>query len=382
MYIIIAQWATRAECRTHEACIFKQYYNHVTKDRILELVKSRHMATYDGAPDEEANRLLKATVTSLDSHTDFNPSIKRCQYDLDDINEKINLEIKANAPALLECASTLNEAGNKMSVIEPDLENVRQECSRLHREFVSPYERLEKAFLAAQKLTNTANLVRNLCSYLGLSQQLANIDETNAPSVDIHSAAKLICQIEELLAECPSLRSMEVVRTHEKTLGQTRDKLIDTSLKTVRDFNGSMSNSLRYSLLTLSMLHSDKLFTTLDTYVKSQVGFAVSQLSLSIGTRAMFDAAWQQCMDKAKNLELMTTSLSEAFLLTRAEIKIGGPLVSVYWQGVAMNLDQKLHKKKLADVTAFRGMNNQKENILQVINDIEPVMSIFKKYLV
>ena len=316
------------------------------------------------SPISFANSLVQATNDAHDVDIDLVTPSKRLRYDLDEVEQRISNLTSTNYEGLISQAASAGAVVSTLPPLRTSLDHVNSSYAKLQRDILTPYYNAQNLYTALKRLHATAGLLRALTWYLYLARQLAilikSISSTNAVAEnprsaraanldaiepkDLLQAGQTLLEIRSQLKSEPGLRSLQVIRTHEASLGRIESKLVlhcqniikfyksrsveslsDSS--TARSSSPSLSSSsslstpagvdytslVTHACYTLFLLKPEALASAIQKFHLAQVSASVSEIVRSLTSLNMsmshFNSAFANASDRAQTLHTLSTSL-------------------------------------------------------------------------
>ncbi|KAG0680661.1 hypothetical protein C6P40_004180 [Pichia californica] len=127
---------------------------------------------------EIANKLLIETNNIQDSEIELETSIKKLQFDIKDINFKIDNNVKNNSKNLIEEFNKIENFNNEIKIIKPSINQLNNSFKRLDNEIIKPYNECIELQFALKKVHQTNKLLRFLTFAIYLINKIEEIDKS------------------------------------------------------------------------------------------------------------------------------------------------------------------------------------------------------------
>lgn len=299
-----------------------------------------------------ANSLVQATNTPTDKDVDLDAPSKRLDYDIEEVDRVINRICGDNYEQLLSSVSNISLAEQCLEPLKKNLDHINYSYSKLEKDVVSPFDRSQDMYGAIKKLHMTTNLLRSLTWYLSIARQLALLINNHNSSDWLSVAAHNVVELRNQVKMNPGLKSLYMIRAHEKVLDDNETTIKRQCQSTFKTFNLLQDfNKLRAACVALYLLEKSSLAATVGNYLKSQVNASANQISKTLGAPLpAFESACADAGDRAQSLQTLTKALdtsaddeNDESILEFIRSNLDTPnLVSTYWRDIASTLDTKV----------------------------------------
>lgn len=273
-------------------------------------------------PDFDAkqfgNDLLKATNNNDTTTLDLNTPLKKLNYDLHEIDSRIDQLINANPLEMIELIYK-NENANSTIVgeLKPSLEYLNMSYDRLKTQVLDPYERARKVQVALSKVYQTSLLLRGALLYIHLSNKLNAMSKTAPLNTSIAvNLASLHYQLEITLDENKNLKSLRKIKQLDQDIVSPKKRELITflSLQMSKEClnsikiksNKEIISQLAYSLYLLSPQEFESAVTKI---ILSNVTISSQILSKTLNSIRMFSEAFNEVVEKGYNMYFLETLL-------------------------------------------------------------------------
>lgn len=349
-----------------------------------------------------ANSLVQATNNVSDVEVDLDTPAKRLEYDVEEIDKIINETAGENYEQLLEQASNVKLAEESLDPMKKNLEQVNFSYSKLENDVLRPYDKAQEIFTALKRLHLTSSLLRSLTWYLYLARQLSAVG-SNAPSNELYNAALNLRQVRRQVEINPGLKSLHIIRSHEKALRDVEQSVKNQAQSKVKFFNLLYdTSSITPACLALYLLEPEALATAVSNFIRNQVNASSGQFAKSLGAPIpAFERAANDARDRAKVLGTLLATLDreppsteEESELEREDTEAAEQLtmlmyvkssldirnvLSTYWRDLASSLDGRIREFVMRSPGQARSMNQHMDHLKEVlktnITDSDPDIS-------
>lgn len=125
-----------------------------------------------------ANSLFLETNNSHDSSLDLETSIKKLGFDLNDLNLKINENVKTNSKILIKEFDQIEKLKNETDLLKPSINQLNNSFERLNNEIIKPYNECINLQNALKKIHQTNKILRSLTFIVYLLNKIEEIDKS------------------------------------------------------------------------------------------------------------------------------------------------------------------------------------------------------------
>lgn len=335
-----------------------------------------------------ANSLVQATNNVSDVEVDLDTPAKRLEYDVEEVDKIINETAGENYEQLLEQATNVNLAEESLEPMKKNLEQVNFSYSKLENDVLKPYDKAQEIFTALKRLHLTSSLLRSLTWYLYLARQLSAVG-SNAPSNELYNAALNLRQVRHQVEINPGLRSLHIIRLHEKALRDVEQSVKNQAQSKVKFFNLLYdTSSITPACLALYLLEPDALATAVSNFIRNQVNASSGQFAKSFGAPIpAFERAANDARDRAKVLGNLLATLDREPPSTEEESELENEepseqltmlayvkssldlrnVLSTYWRDLASSLDGRIREFVMRSPSQARTMNQNMDHLKEVI---------------
>lgn len=143
-----------------------------------DLLEYEQYLSKDFNAGEIANKLLIETNNIQDSEIELETSIKKLQFDIKDINFKIDNNVKNNSKNLIEEFNKIENFNNEIKIIKPSINQLNNSFKRLDNEIIKPYNECIELQFALKKVHQTNKLLRFLTFAIYLINKIEEIDKS------------------------------------------------------------------------------------------------------------------------------------------------------------------------------------------------------------
>lgn len=125
-----------------------------------------------------ANKLLLETNNTQDSEIELETSIKKLNFDIKDLNSKIDDNVKINSKVLINEFSQIDKFKDEVQLIQPSINQLNNSFQRLDNEIIKPYNECIELQMALKKVHQTNKLLRFLTFAIYLINKIEEIDKS------------------------------------------------------------------------------------------------------------------------------------------------------------------------------------------------------------
>lgn len=375
------------------------------------------------SPIAFANSLVQATNDSHDAEVDLSTPSKRLRYDLEEVEQRIKDLTANNYEELITQAASAGTSASTLPPLRASLDHVNSSYAKLQRDILTPYYNAQKLYTALRRLHVTSGMLRSLTWYLYLARQLAmlmkafagptgvpesprSVRAANLEAIepkDLLQAGQTLLELRAQLVSEPGLRSLQVIRIHEASLGRIENKLVlhcqnvikfyrsksgdssgDSSIvrtsspslqgspaqSTISNssFNADYETLVTHACYTLFLLKPETLASSIQKFHLSQVSASVNEIVRSLTSLNMsmsrFNTAFSAASERAQTLYTLNVSLESfnkpfqssaqtsavpeqselllwEFVSSSLDVK---SLSASYWRDLARNLEQQIRE--------------------------------------
>lgn len=241
----------------------------------------------DFNPGDLANKLLLETNSTQDSEIELETSIKKLNFDIKDLNSKIDDNVKVNSKVLVNEFSQIDKFKDEIQLIQPSINQLNNSFQRLDNEIIKPYNECIELQIALKKVHQTNKLLRFLTFAIYLINKIEEIDksENNLSSKSFKYLYNLSILLNEFTnyseLSNPNLKLIKLIRDYiqfSQILIKRCQNIIQTQSKNLLQFpiqeyvtNNNTNNSKKFSdnekslfnLLSSSILIDNQRFISL-----------------------------------------------------------------------------------------------------------------------
>lgn len=306
--------------------------------------------TFD--PLKFATSLLLATNVADDSELDLGTSIKKLQFDANEVDKRmeklalLNHELLINNFSKIETTRSLLE-----SQINPLTARVKTAYHRINTDIVQPYDDAVKLNGALKKVHATLNLLRGANFFFLFVQQLQDCEkqfESAPDNRDVVRLARLHRQVGDMFTknvfstaeDSVDLLSLKLVRDYQPIFQvKLAEFTAELSSNVSNDLGHHSSfvadnNQLQNNLAALAVLDEQELFSVLDKGVMSKsIQVALTSLTRSLQLPRNFDSVLSE-----------VSQLSKIFISTLSQLLHNCPSVGADGRHASTSLLDKFEK--------------------------------------
>lgn len=333
-----------------------------------------------------SNDLLKATNgESSSAELDLETSIKKVNYDMREVDMRINDIIKANPTQIMDQmfkAKALKKT--TAEGLKPSLEYLDMSYQRLQTDVLEPYERAQKLQNVLSKVHQTSILLRDGLIYIHLANRVQSLLDQQKPLtfdkswqlVSLHSQLRM--SMEEN-ANLTSLRLIKKLETEVVTPNK-RDLLNFLSISLTRETSNTNRNEIDKDTIiklvkSLYILSQQDFVSTIHKIVLTNVAASVQTLTKTLNSIKNFPIAFGDVVKKGEVISLLdsilnqervenTTLLSEYMSQMRPR-----PLspTQLYWSRVAATFKKEFELSYTRGGPVGKSLSKNKDMIINTI---------------
>lgn len=165
-----------------------------------------------------ANRLLLETNNTQDSEIELETSIKKLDFDISDLNSKIDDNVRENSGLLIEELAQVEEFKDEIKIIQPSVNQLNNSFQRLEDEIIKPYNECVNLQMALKKVHQTNKLLRSLTFAIYLINKIEEIDKSEnnlsvKPFKQLYNLSTLLRELTSYINN-PSLKLIKLIRDY------------------------------------------------------------------------------------------------------------------------------------------------------------------------
>lgn len=187
-------------------------------------MESSNLAEYgdylckDFSAGEIANKLLLETNNTQDSEIELETSIKKLNFDISDLNSKIDENVRANSGLLIEEFGQVEKFKDEIKIIQPSVNQLNNSFQRLENEVLKPYNECVNLQMALKKVHQTNKLLRSLTFAIYLINRIEEIDKSEnnlsmKPFKQLYNLSVLLKELSSYINN-PSLKLIKLIRDY------------------------------------------------------------------------------------------------------------------------------------------------------------------------
>jgi hypothetical protein len=192
---------------------------------------------------ELANKLLLETNNIHDSTLELETSIKKLGFDLNDINSKIEENVKVNSRTLIDEFDQVEILKEQKDLIKPSINQLSISFDRLDNEIIKPYNECTNLQMALKKIYQTNKLLRFLTFIVHLLNKIEEIDKSEnnlstKPFKNLYDLSVLLNEFNSL-SNNPSFNLIKLIRDYiqfSKILIKRCETIIQYQIKNLLKF--------------------------------------------------------------------------------------------------------------------------------------------------
>lgn len=316
----------------------------------------------DFRPLQFANDILKVTNNGTDGEVlDLKTCLKRCAYDLQELDRRIDHTIQNNPGQVLEQIEKRKAEKEIVgSTLKSNTEYLSMSYNRLQKDVLEPYETALKLQSVSSKIHQTTTLLRTSLLYIHMVSQLQSIS-LETQSVDDEQlsrgvkVAAIHSQLKANIEQNPNLSTLQFIKSCENNIvAPKRQELLRyLSTNLTRDCTNNVQIEHRSQRITTLMkalhtLSSVDLFDTINSILSSKIQGSSQTLIKTITSIKTFNLALGDVMDnrntllKLENLmkECETSGTSNIFRDYLSQKK-NKSLIDQFWTEVSKNFKRE-----------------------------------------
>ncbi|CAG97955.1 Golgi transport complex subunit COG5 [Kluyveromyces lactis] len=279
----------------------------------------------DFQPLRFANDLLKVTNNGTDTDVlDLKTCVKRCSYDLQELDRRIEGAIKTNPSHVLEqIEKRKKEKSFVGDTLKSNTEYLSMSYNRLQQDILEPFERALKLQTVSSKIHQTTTLLRSSLIYVHMISQLQMMpletdstdDEQLACGLKI---AALHSQLKINIEQNPNLATLQLIKSCENNVvSPNRQELLRyLSTNLTRDClnNLKMENNPKRIVTLIKALYTLSpvdLFDTIDKVLSSKIQTTAQVLSKTITSIRNFNLSLDDAMENRNSILTLQNLMEE-----------------------------------------------------------------------
>lgn len=302
--------------------------NESHNQRCLRLLMSGESVDWDTLlePTFDAkkfgNDLLKSVHVSNLSTTqlDLNTPVKRLNYELQDVEAKIDQLIKNHPGTIFDQLRQGIEVNETIaSDLETSLNYLDMSRNRLQEQIVGPYERAQKLQSALRKVHQTSRLLRDSLMCIHLIQKLSMSDTNSLNQWDAHQWLEMALihdQLRYIMNENANLKSLKLIKqlhttvVHENAQVLTKELCMKV-LKECLNHTKLRDNKESIAILCkgLYMINMDEFFMTMQKIIISNINACSQMLLKTLTVVKNFPDIFKEVVIKAYGISVLESIL-------------------------------------------------------------------------
>ncbi|SCU91038.1 LAMI_0E04500g1_1 [Lachancea mirantina] len=332
------------------------------------------------------SELLKKDSNPDGLSIDLETPIKKLQYDIDEMDNRVEAIIKQNSIHVIEQIETQKEAHSfAQKSMEPTLDYLNLSYRRLETDIIQPYEHALRLQSALSKIHQTSNGLREVLVFLYLTKQVSNVRSLNEKDPDfvkqLLAMASAHEQIQKTFSENVGLKSLRVVKKYEiEVVKPSRQHVLKSiavrfgSLCLDQEYLQNNSDNLAQLALSLYALSPKECFSCLDKSISMKISRDSQLLTKTITSIRNFSNALDEVVMKCKVLGQLESSLtnynrgSQNLLLEYISHKKTESLVRLYWSRIARNFKTEFEVSLKRGGPVGKSLITNSKAIIQSIN--------------
>ncbi|KAG7879193.1 hypothetical protein KL905_003413 [Ogataea polymorpha] len=347
----------------------------------------------DFDPLKYANELVVSTNNVEESELDLTTSIKRLQFDLKDVEKRLQKTASENYTTLISELDTAEELHNTIQLIKPSLKQVNASYARLETEILQPYNESSNLHSALRKIHQTSNLLRSSTYFIYLISRIEEIDKTDQelnkkPFKSLISLARLLNQVKIHLADSPFLKSLKLVRDYESFQQLQTAKVMDICNTHLKNLSLSYDAQSMLNLINaLSIMSSESFYNQLQQLLSLKIAAAINLIIKNLNNTKSLDRVFaevsasgrlinqlEKVMKSNKWQDANNTKDTQPSTLTIYEkvnsvLQFGSSLGTLFWKDTAIGVEPKFKEIVTRGGPIARNLRQLKEEIKNFIKN-------------
>ncbi|KAG7925853.1 hypothetical protein KL925_004263 [Ogataea polymorpha] len=347
----------------------------------------------DFDPLRYANELVVSTNNVEESELDLTTSIKRLQFDLKDVEKRLQKTASENYTTLISELDTAEELHNTIQLIKPSLKQVNASYARLETEILQPYNESSNLHSALRKIHQTSNLLRSSTYFIYLISRIEEIDKTDQelnkkPFKSLISLARLLNQVKIHLADSPFLKSLKLVRDYESFQQLQTAKVMDICNTHLKNLSLSYDAQSMLNLINaLSIMSSESFYNQLQQLLSLKIAAAINLIIKNLNNTKSLDRVFaevsasgrlinqlEKVMKSNKWQDANNTKDTQPSTLTIYEkvnsvLQFGSSLGTLFWKDTAIGVEPKFKEIVTRGGPIARNLRQLKEEIKNFIKN-------------
>ncbi|KAG7888058.1 hypothetical protein KL936_004076 [Ogataea polymorpha] len=347
----------------------------------------------DFDPLRYANELVVSTNNVEESELDLTTSIKRLQFDLKDVEKRLQKTASENYTTLISELDTAEELHNTIQLIKPSLKQVNASYARLETEILQPYNESSNLHSALRKIHQTSNLLRSSTYFIYLISRIEEIDKTDQelnkkPFKSLISLARLLNQVKIHLADSPFLKSLKLVRDYESFQQLQTAKVMDICNTHLKNLSLSYDAQSMLNLINaLSIMSSESFYNQLQQLLSLKIAAAINLIIKNLNNTKSLDRVFaevsasgrlinqlEKVMRSNKWQDANNTKDTQPSTLTIYEkvnsvLQFGSSLGTLFWKDTAIGVEPKFKEIVTRGGPIARNLRQLKEEIKNFIKN-------------
>lgn len=274
---------------------------------------------------EFANNLLKSTNSDLKTNIlDLDTPIKKLNYDVTEVDKRINQLINENPSTILNELYKGNSQRETINTgLKPSLQYLDLSYKRLQEEILTPYESAQKLQVVLSKIHQTSNLLRDSLIYIHLVTKIQSFSEpdNNNSNLNLESLlqlSSLYSQAQLTLDQNINLKSLQLTKELENNVIKLKKKeLLNTlSLSLSKEcLNSIKLRKNKDEIMTLAkalyVLSPEELCATIHRVILSSVTTNSQVMIRNINSIKNFPNIFPEIVKKGHDIYLLETILKQ-----------------------------------------------------------------------
>ncbi|KAG7822572.1 hypothetical protein KL909_003737 [Ogataea angusta] len=347
----------------------------------------------DFEPLKYANELVVSTNSVEDANLDLTTSIKRLQFDLKDVEKRLQKSASENYTTLISELDIAEDLHSTIQQFKPSLKQVNTSYARLESEILQPYNESSNLHSALRKIHQTSNLLRSSTYFIYLISRIEEIDKTDQelnkkPFKSLISLARLLNQVKIHLADSPFLKSLKLVRDYESFQQLQTAKVMDICNTHLKNLSLSYDAQSTLNLINaLSIMSSESFYNQLQQLLSLKIAAAINLIIKNLNNAKSLDKVFaevsasgklinqlEKVMKSNKWQDANNTKETQGSTLTIYEkvnsvLQFGSSLGTLFWKDTAIGVEPKFKEIVTRGGPIARNLRQLKEEIKNLIKN-------------
>ncbi|QLG72522.1 hypothetical protein HG535_0D02300 [Zygotorulaspora mrakii] len=315
-----------------------------------------------------SNDLLKATNGGPSTaELDLGTSIKKINYDIGEINLRIDDTIKTNHNGLMDEVFRVKSLQKTTAAgLKPSLEYLDMSYQRLQNEVLEPHSKAQKLQNVLSKVHQTSSLLRDALVYIHLVSRMQSLleEQTTLTTERSLQLASIHTQLRLNMEKNANLTSLRLIKKLEAEVALPNKKevlnfIAVTLSKQCTNYDKSRDNTETVAKLMKSLygLSKQEYVSTIHKIVLTSIALSAQTLAKTLNSIKTFPTAFEEVVSRGSIIyqleEIMRKEKVEKFNLLNEFMSQMRPKplspTKLFWSRIASNF------KKEFDLSYTRG---------------------------